>query len=164
MARATHLTISTADRIRLDGRCGEDGGEESGDNEVRQEVQVSVTYALEACDTKLVRLAEAKALEVKLAHEAVWDRIGAFSSNAFSGGRNGGGRPSPCSGRRPSDEEDDYRNEEDRDDGNDGPSRAAARSPAHRPAHGRSGAGSLVHAGRLPPRERDRNPSTFPRS
>jgi len=126
MARATHLTISTADRIRLDGRCGEDGGEESGDNdngdnEVRQEVQVSVTYALEAGDTNLVGLAEAKALEVKLAHEAVWDRIGAFSSNAFSSGSNGG-RPGPCSGRRLSDEEDgNSRDDEDRDDGNDDP-------------------------------------------
>lgn len=148
MARATHLTISTADRIRLDGRCGgvnQDREDEDGDNEVRQEVQVSVTYALEAGDTNLVRLAAAKALEVKLAHEAVWDRIGAFSTEAFSsstssngfssstssiafsGGSNGSGetngsRPGPCSGRRASGEEDDEdRDDEDRDDGNDDP-------------------------------------------
>ncbi len=136
MARPTHLTISTADRIRLDGRCGEDGGDENGENEVRQEVQVSVTYALEAGDTNLVVLAEAKALEVKLAHEAVWDRIGAFSSgnsNAFSSnafratnsngnGSSTGGSPNRCSGRRASDEEaDEDRNDEDSDDGNDDP-------------------------------------------
>jgi len=116
MARATHLTISTADRMRLDGRCGEDGGEESGDNEVRQEVQVSVTYTLEAGDTNLVRLAEAKALEVKLAHEAVWNRIGAFSSGngAFSGGA-----PGRCSGRHESDENPDDEEDEDKEDEND---------------------------------------------
>ncbi len=35
MARATHLTISTADRIRLDGRCGkenQDRENEDGEN------------------------------------------------------------------------------------------------------------------------------------
>ncbi len=147
MARATHLTISTADRIRLDGRCGEEN--EDGENEIRQEVQVSVTYALDDGDTNLVRLAEAKALEVKLAHEAVWNRIGAFSSNAFStanssnafsaannstafsaassngSGRSNGGSPNRCSGRQAPDEEDDEdrndedRNDEDREDGYD---------------------------------------------
>ena len=136
MARATHLTICTADRIRLDGCCGEE--DEDGENEVRQEVQVSVTYALEAGDTNVVRLAEAKALEVKLAHEAVWNRIGAFSSTAFSGGngsrtalsaagsngsgRSHGGGPNRCSGCKAPDEEDDEdRNDEDREDGDDDP-------------------------------------------
>jgi len=115
MARATHLTISTADRIRLDGRCGEDGGEENEEevDEVRQEVQVSVTYALEAGDTNLVRLAETKALEVKLAHEAVWNRIGAFSSGngAFSGST-----PGRFSGRH-----DDVNTGEEEEDENDDP-------------------------------------------
>jgi len=136
MARATHLTISTADRIRLDGRCGEEN--EDGENEVRQEVQVSVTYALDPGDTNVVRLAEAKALEVKLAHEAVWNRIGAFSSTAFSGGnssstavgaassngcgRSHGGGPNRCSVRLDPDEEDDEdRTNEDREDGDDDP-------------------------------------------
>jgi len=139
MARATHLTISTADRIRLDGRCGEENedGREDGENEVRQEVQVSVTYALDDSDTNLVRLAEAKALEVKLAHEAVWNRIGAFSSTAFSGGnsstafsaassndrgRSNGGSPNRCSVRQAPDEENDEdRNDEDGEDGYDDP-------------------------------------------
>jgi len=150
MARATHLTISTADRIRLDGCFGEENedGREDGENEVRQEVQVSVTYALDDGDTNLVRLAEAKALEVKLAHEAVWNRIGAFSSTAFSGGNssstalsggnssstalsaassNGSGRshgssPNRCSGRQaPDEEEDEDRNGEYRKDGDDDP-------------------------------------------
>jgi len=145
MARATHLTISTADRIRLDGRCGEENedGREDGENEVRQEVQVSITYALDDGDTNVVRLAEAKALEVKLAHEAVWNRIGAFSSTAFSGGnssstafsggnstafsaassngrgRSHGGSPNRCSGRQASDEED--RSDEGWEDGDDDP-------------------------------------------
>ena len=99
MARATHLTISTADRIRLDGRCGEDN--DDGENEVRQEVQVSVTYALDPGDTDLVLLADRKALEVKLAHEAAWNRIGAFSAGA-SGGGSGLGH---CSDRCEADED-----------------------------------------------------------
>jgi len=83
MAHATHLTIGTADRIRLDARPpGQSRGDEDGENEMRQEVQVSVTYALDPGDTDMVRLAEAKALEVQLAHEAVWNRIGAFSGSA----------------------------------------------------------------------------------
>ncbi len=83
MAHATHLTIGTADRIRLDARQHDLGREdEDGGNEIRQEVQVSITYALDSGDTDLVRLAETKALEVQLAHEAVWNRIGAVSGNA----------------------------------------------------------------------------------
>ena len=108
MAHATHLTISTCDRIRLDGRNGEES--EDGENEVRQEVQVSVTYALDPGDVNLVVLAERKALEVKLAHEAVWDRIGAFSS--------GGSNLGCCSGRPKVNEN--QVDDEDTDDGSDG--------------------------------------------
>ena len=108
MARATHLTISTADSIRLDGRCGEES--EDGENEVRQEVQVSVTYALDPGDTNLVLIADRKALEVTLAHEAAWNRIGAFRTGAFRGSGNGGntGRcpPSRAPGKGREDEED----------------------------------------------------------
>lgn len=120
MARATHLTISTADRIRLDARRQGHGYNEDDENEqdeIRQEVQVSVTYTLEAGDTNLVRLAETKALEVKLAHEAIWNLIGASSSGngAFSGST-----PGRCSGRHDDvntgDEED-----EDKEDENDDP-------------------------------------------
>ena len=137
MAHATHLTISTADRIRLDGR--RDGGfeDEDGENEVRQEVQVSVTYALDPGDTDLVALAEAKAVEVKRTHEAVWNRIGAFSNGAFSNGafsngafsngafsdnssgRSNGSGSSPglCSGHHEEDE--DGEDNDDPDDGSD---------------------------------------------
>ena len=80
MARATHLTIGTADRIRLDARCGNDDENENGENEVRQEVQVSVTYILDLGDTDLAAVAEAKAGEVQKAHEAAWHRIGALGS------------------------------------------------------------------------------------
>lgn len=121
MARATHLTIGTADRIRLDARQHGPGREdEENGNEMRQEVQVSVTYALEAGDTNLVRLAEAKALEVQLAHEAVWNRIGAFSS-----GGNASSNSGCCSGRSKASEsqskasesrEDDEDTEDGRDD------------------------------------------------
>ncbi len=126
MARATHLTISTADRIRLDGRCGEvnqDREDEDGENEVRQEVQVSVTFALDPGDTDLVRLAEAKALEVKLAHEAVWNRIGAFSTNAFSGSDSSSGRcnGSGISSGRHAADEDRNGKEDERDDPDDDP-------------------------------------------
>ena len=115
MARATHLTISTADRIRLDG-CG--GESEDGENEIRQEVQVSITYALDPDDTDVVRLADRKALEVTLAHEAAWNRIGAFRAGAFqsSGGRGPGGGSGCCPGPRASDE-----NRTDEEDENDDP-------------------------------------------
>ena len=90
MAQATHLTISTADRIRLDAWQDQVRGydeqnhddEDEERNEVRQEVQVSVTYVLNHGDTDLVKLAAEKAVEVKRAHEAVWHRIGAFQSPA----------------------------------------------------------------------------------
>ena len=131
MAHATHLTISTADRIRLDAnQLDANQGEhdttydEDRENEVRQEVQVSVTYALEPGDTNLVVLAERKALEVKLAHEAVWNRIGAFSNGAFSGsnsGRINGSGLGRCSGRYEADEakndkEDEYDDPDDNSD------------------------------------------------
>ena len=109
MARATHLTISTADRIRLDGRSGEES--DDGENEVRQEVQVSITYALEPGDTNLVLIADRKALEVTLAHEAAWNRIGAFLGN---GDRGNGGNPGCCPTPRATD--DDQEAEEDRED------------------------------------------------
>jgi len=120
MARATHLTISTADRIHLDARRhghGYNEDDEDRGSEVRQEVQVSVTYALDSGDTNLVRLAEAKALEVKLAHEAVWNRIGAFSGGSQSG-NSSGSAPGHCSGRHGV-----YENigDEDEEDGNDDP-------------------------------------------
>ena len=75
MAHATHLTIGTADRIRLSAT----GSDENLEDEVRQEVQVSITYALEAGDTDLAALAEDKAAEVQRAHERAWHRIGALS-------------------------------------------------------------------------------------
>ncbi len=81
MAHATHITIATCDRIRLGADalgvpcCHED---HTGDNGIRQEVQVSITYALETGDTDVIALAEQKALQVQLAHEAVWKRIGSF--------------------------------------------------------------------------------------
>jgi len=109
MAHATHLTIGTADRIRLDARRHGLGREDEDDgNEVRQEVQVSITYALDSGDTDLVRLAETKALEVQLAHEAVWNRIGAFSGNAqCSGGSDPAGSGSGhCTFRHDGEEED----------------------------------------------------------
>ena len=109
MAHATHLTISTADRIRLDGRGGEES--EDGENEVRQEVQVSVTYALDPGDTNLVLIADRKALEVTLAHEAAWNRIGAFRGN---GGRSNGGNPVRCPAPRAADN--DRESDEDRED------------------------------------------------
>ena len=114
MARATHLTISTADRIRLDGRGGEESSD--GENEVRQEVQVSVTYALEPGDTNLVLIADRKALEVTLAHEAAWNRIGAFRTGAFrgNGGRGDGGSPGRCPAPRAADE--DRESDENRED------------------------------------------------
>jgi len=111
MAHATHLTIGTADRIRLDARQHGPGREdEEGENEMRQEVQVSITYALDPGDTNLVRLAEAKALEVQLAHEAVWNRIG-----AFSGGGNASSNSGCCSGHSEASE-----SQEDDEDTNDG--------------------------------------------
>ena len=83
---------------------------------------MSVTYALDGADTDLVRLAEAKALEVKRAHEAVWNRIGAFGADASSGGRNGDGN---CPG---------YREE---DEGNDDPDDGSGEDPlAGLPHHG----------------------------
>ena len=75
MAQATHLTIGTADRIRLSAK----ESDESREDEVRQEVQVSITYALEAGDTDLAAVAEDKADEVQRAHERAWHRIGALS-------------------------------------------------------------------------------------
>ena len=114
MAHATHLTIGTADRIRLDARQRGPGREnEEGEDEVRQEVQVSITYALEAGDTDLVRLAEAKAVEVQRAHEAVWNRIGAFSGNPQC--RGGSDQAGSEPGRRtfhPDGEEEDKEEEE----------------------------------------------------
>jgi len=90
---------------------------------VRQEVQVSVTYALDPGDTDVVRLADRKALEVTLAHEAAWNRIGAFRTNEFqgSGGRNhsGGASPGRCSGPRAANE--DREADEDMEDENDAP-------------------------------------------
>ena len=80
MAQATHLTIGTADRIRLSAA----GSDESKEDEVRQEVQVSITYALEAGDTDLAALAEDKAAEVQRAHERAWHRIGALSPSVPS--------------------------------------------------------------------------------
>ena len=86
MAYATHLTIATGDRIRLrfpqdigneENRRGEDGCQE--ENDIRQEVQVSITYALDGEETDLAAIAAEKADEVKCAHEAAWHRIGAFS-------------------------------------------------------------------------------------
>ena len=112
MARATHLTISTADRIRLDGRGGEEN--DDGENEVRQEVQVSVTYALDPGDTNLVLLADRKALEVTLAHEAAWNRIGAFRTGAFRGNGGSGGTSGRCPDPRAADEEREA--DEDRED------------------------------------------------
>ncbi len=105
MAHTTHLTISTCDRVRLEPTEGDDTDGEG--SEGHQEVQVSVTYALDAGDTDLVSLAERKAPEVKMAHKAVWNRIG-----AFSGRSNGSGSECRrCSGRHESDqdrEKDDY--------------------------------------------------------
>jgi len=110
MARATHLTIGTADRIRLDARqLGPGREDEDGGNEMRQEVQVSITYALDPGDTNLVRLAEAKALEVQLTHEAVWNRIGAFSGGGTVNSNSG-----RCSGRSKASE-----NREDDEDTDD---------------------------------------------
>ena len=86
MAYATHLTIATGDRIRLrfpqdigneENRRGEDGCQE--ENDIRQEVQVSITYALDGEETDLAAIAAEKSDEVKCAHEAAWHRIGAFS-------------------------------------------------------------------------------------
>jgi len=120
MARATHLTISTADRIRLDGRCGK--GSEDGENEIRQEVQVSITYALDDGDTDLVRLADRKALEVTLAHEAAWNRIGAF--RGIGGRDHGGGSSGCCPGPRASDGD-----REDEEDENDDPEEGSEDDP-----------------------------------
>jgi len=111
MARATHLTIGTADRIRLDARCSET--DEDKQDEVRQEVQISVTYALEPGDTDLTVLAEEKAEEVQRAHEAAWNRIGAFRGN---GGRGNGGNPGRCPAPRAADED----REDETDDPDDG--------------------------------------------
>ena len=80
MAQATYLTIGTADRIRLSAT----ESDESKEDEVRQEVQVSITYALEAGDTDLAALAEDKAAEVQRAHERAWHRIGALSPSVPS--------------------------------------------------------------------------------
>ena len=91
MAYATHLTIATGDRIRLrfpqdigdeENRHGDIGDGENGcqeENDIRQEVQVSITYALDGEETDLAAIAAEKAEEVKCAHEAAWHRIGAFS-------------------------------------------------------------------------------------
>ena len=121
MARATHLTISTADRIRLDGRCGKEN--EDGENEVRQEVQVSVTYALEPGDTNLVVLADRMALEVTLAHEAAWNRIGAFRGIG-SRGNGSGGRSGHCPVPRAADE-----GRADDEDENDAPEESSDDDP-----------------------------------
>lgn len=86
MAYATHLTIATGDRIRL--RFPQDTGhgeDEQRDNvrqdegEISQEVQVSITYALDGEETDLAAIAAEKADEVRSAHEAAWHQIGAFS-------------------------------------------------------------------------------------
>ena len=85
MARATHLTIGTADRIRLDARSTEtEGTDEDGQDEIRQEVQVSITYALDAEDTDLTALAAEKAGEVQRAHEAAWNEIGVLGNGGTS--------------------------------------------------------------------------------
>ena len=130
MAHATHLTITTCDRIRLDAGS-DDYDEDRNGNEVSQEVQVSVTYALDPGDANVVVLAERKALEVKLAHEAVWNRIGAFSHAAFSSGAsssgvdallaklgdrtNGSGSPGRHEQSKATDETDRVEDAEDRD-------------------------------------------------
>ena len=86
MAYATHLTIATGDHIRLrfpqnigqaDSGHEENVGQE--ENDIRQEVQVSITYALDGEETDLAAIAAEKADEVKCAHEAAWHQIGAFS-------------------------------------------------------------------------------------
>ena len=175
MARATHLTISTADRIRLDG-CG--GESEDGENEIRQEVQVSITYALEEGDTDVVRLADRKALEVTLAHEAAWNRIGAFRG---TGGRNHGGSSGCCPGPHASDE-----NQIDKEDENDepedgseddplaglphdrddpfggGPSSAGAARPFPAPTNGRATSGGRLAPVPGPSRESDSAPDAEP--
>ncbi len=85
MARATHLTIGTADRIRLDARSTEtDWADEHGRDEIRQEVQISVTYALDAEDTDLTALAAEKAGEVQRAHEVAWNKIGVLGNGGTS--------------------------------------------------------------------------------
>ena len=99
MARATHLTIGTADRIRLDAGstdADENDYDEDGRDEIRQEVQVSITYVLDTEDTDLTALAAEKAEEVQRAHEAAWNRIGVL-------GKSG----TPCACRSDFDENDD---------------------------------------------------------
>ena len=176
MTRATHLTISTADRIRLDGRCGAEN--EDGENEIRQEVQVSITYALDPDDTDVVRLADRKALEVTLAHEAAWNRIGAFRG---TGGRNHGGSSGCCPSPHASDEnriDEEDENDEPEDgseddplaglphDGHDpfggGPSSAGAGRPFPAPTTGRAMPGGRPSPVSGPGREPDPTPDADP--
>ena len=131
MARATHLTIGTADRIRLDARCSET--DEDKQDEVRQEVQISVTYALEPGDTDLTVLAEEKAEEVQRAHEAAWNRIGALGTGARGG--------APCARLADRDED------ESNDWLDDGPQEAGA-PPGPPPAIPPAGAWHLPSASR----------------
>ena len=131
MARATHLTIGTADRIRLDARCSET--DEDKQDEVRQEVQISVTYALEPGDTDLTVLAEEKAEEVQRAHEAAWNRIGALGTGARGG--------APCARLADRDED------ESNDWPDDGPQEAGA-PPGPPPAIPPAGARHLPSASR----------------
>ena len=130
MARATHLTIGTADRIRLDARCSET--DEDKQDEVRQEVQISVTYALEPGDTDLTVLAEEKAEEVQRAHEAAWNRIGALGTGARGGAL--------CARRADFDEE---------DDGPDDGSQGVGAPPGPPPASPPAGSRHLPNASRL---------------
>ena len=159
MAHATHLTISTRERIRLDSSVGDDPDE--GENEVRQEVQVSVTYALDPGDTNLVLLADRKALEVTLAHEAAWNRIGAFRGQG--GGINGSnGTPGRCPDLRAADE--------DRKDENDDPNDGSDDDPRAGLPHGGDdpfGGGPAPTTGRetrngSPAPRRDRAPAPAP--
>ena len=131
MARATHLTIGTADRIRLDARCSET--DEDKQDEVRQEVQISVTYALEPGDTDLTVLAEEKAEEVQRAHEAAWNRIGALGTGARGG--------APCA--RLAD-----RDEDESNDWPDDGSQEAGAPPGPPPAIPPAGAWHLPSASR----------------
>ena len=134
MARATHLTIGTADRIRLDGRCNDT--DEDGKNEVRQEIQVSVTYVLDPEDADLTALAAEKAGEVQQAHEAAWNRIGALGNGIR------GGTPCAC----PSELEEDDGND-GADDGPQGTGRPSYPSPIGQSAGARYLAGASRPSG-----------------
>ena len=124
MAHATHLTITTCDRIRLDAGSDDYDEDRNGSSDVRLEVQVSVTYALDPGDANLVVLAERKALEVKLAHEAALSRIGAFSNHVLGNSSipsntGPGGSCRPENGAMGDAKAEDADDEDAGDDGND---------------------------------------------